>query len=92
MTSYGGLYVEQANHTTSVFENRRDFQIYEDTVHFKMLIAWYYRYSFVKIKGYLMSENCSTRYLHLSSSPIYHQIVLKNEVQEDILVSCFCKI
>ena len=77
---YGGLYVEHLNHTTSLCENRRYNKIYGDAGNLTMLLAWYSGYSYGRIAGYILRENCYTRYLHLSNSPIYHQIVLKDEV------------
>ena len=88
---YGGLYVELVNHTTSLCENSRDYKIYGEAVNLTMLLVWYSGYSHGRITGYILREDCYTRYVHLSSSPVYHQIVLEDEVFCHYMICLYIK-
>ena len=74
---YGGLFIDQLT-MTEICENRFNYVIYGESLHFKMLLVWYSGYSSGYIEAELQDESCITKYLTRHNYLKYNKIMIKD--------------
>ena len=74
---YGGLFIGQLT-MTEICENRFNYVIYGESLHFKMLLVWYSGYSYGYIESELQDEPCITKYLTRNNYLKYNKIMIKD--------------
>ena len=73
---YGGFFIGQLT-MTGICENRSNFIIYGESLHFTMLLVWYSGYSYGSIEAELQDEHCITKYLNRINYLKYNKIMIK---------------